>query len=68
MRFRAFGPSLAGCHEIPSEVAAGFIARGGEDIQVWDTEYIIDSVSEEAAIYAARELALTDLEEAPEEN
>lgn len=59
----AFGPSLAGCHEIAVEIAEEFKRRGGEDIAVWDTEYVIESKTQDAVDYAVEALGLTDLSE-----
>ena len=66
-RWTAIGPSLAGCHEIAIEVAAEFNRLGGEDIQVWDTAYIIDSKTDEATEYAKNALSLELVERQDED-
>ncbi len=63
MRYTAIGESRAGCHEIPPSIAARFIDLGGDDIQVWDTEYVIDAHDPRAIEYAVTALCLEGVEE-----
>ncbi len=66
MRITAIGPSREGCHDLPEIDPAEFHRLGGEDIQVWDTDYIIDATSQPAIDYVVNALGLTCESESPE--